>query len=210
MSSAISQTPHSGGDWAWEIATLYPQQGRWTEEEYLSFTDSINRFIEFTDGRLEFLTRPTTEHQLIAKFLFRALDSHVETRNLGEVLFAVLRVYIREGKYREPDLAFKRNENLSEKDSRYFHGSDLVVEIVSDDAESHQRDHETKVQDYAEARIPEYWIVDPQQQKITVLALEGDSYVEHCVTMRSGTVSSRLLAEFSVDTAAVFAAGKKR
>lgn len=210
MSSVASRTPYDGGDWAWEIATLYPEQGRWTEAEYLDLTDSVNRFIEFTDGRLEFLPMPTTEHQLVARFLFRALDSFVVDRNLGEVLFAVLRVYIREGKYREPDLVFKSTENLSEDEDRYWQGSDLVVEIVSSDEESHQRDYKTKVADYAEAQIPEYWIVDPQQQKITVLALEGDKYVEHCVAAPGDVAHSRLLQGFSVDAGAVFEAGKKR
>lgn len=210
MSSVVPQPESERGEWAWQIATLYPPQGRWTEEEYLSLTDSINRLIEFTDGRLEFLTMPTIEHQLIVKFLFRALDQFVEANQLGLVLFAVLRVYLRENVYREPDIVFKRAENRSEDEDRYLRGSDLVVEVVSDDDESRERDYETKVKDYAEAGIPEYWIVDPQQQKITVLTLDGDKYAEHCIAKPGETAESRLLEGFTVDAAAVFEAGKKR
>lgn len=210
MSSVVPQPDSDHGEWAWQIATLYPQQGRWTEEEYLSLTDSLNRFIEFTDGRLEFLAMPTLEHQRIVRFLFRVLDSFTETHRLGEVLFAVLRVYIREGKYREPDIVFKLAENYSKNEGRYYQGSDLVVEVVSDDDESRERDYETKVKDYAEAGIPEYWIVDPQEQKITVLALDGDKYAEHCIARPGDSADSRLLKGFAVNAAAVFEAGKKR
>ena len=76
-----------GKEWAWEIATMYPAQGDWTEAEYLNLTDSTNRLIEFTDGYLEFLTMPTLEHQKILRFLFRLLDSYSLSRNLGEVFW---------------------------------------------------------------------------------------------------------------------------
>ena len=58
--------------------------------------------------------------------------------------------------------------------------------------------------DYAEAGIPEYWIVDPRNETITVLALEGNGYVEHGVCARGDTATSRLLAGFTVDVTAVF------
>ncbi|TWT73591.1 hypothetical protein Pla123a_39270 [Posidoniimonas polymericola] len=194
-------------DWTWEVATLYPQQGNWSESEYLQLTDSVNRFIEFTDGRVEFLAMPTIEHQRIVRFLYDALRAFVDPRQLGEVLFAVLRVYIREGKYREPDIAFKFAANAAESGERYYRGADLVVEVVSDDQESRKRDYETKIADYAEGGATEYWIVDPQQHKITVLTLDGDRYFEHRVAT-DGQAPSKLLDGFSVDVAAVFAAGK--
>jgi hypothetical protein len=37
----------------WDIALLYPAQGDWSEEEYLSLPG--NRLIEFCDGTQEFL-----------------------------------------------------------------------------------------------------------------------------------------------------------
>jgi Uma2 family endonuclease len=55
--------------------------------------------------------------------------------------------------------------------------ADIVVEVVSDDPAGRTRDYEDKRRDYATARIPEYWIVDPARRRITVLGLEGDAYV---------------------------------
>ena len=50
------------------------------------------------------------------------------------------------------------------------------MEIVADGDENHRLDRETKRDEYAKARIPEYWIVNPEQGRITVLTLDGHSY----------------------------------
>ena len=58
--------------------------------------------------------------------------------------------------------------------------------------------------DYAEAAIPEYWIVDPRDETITVLALEGETYAEQGVHTRGGAAASVLLEGFRADVSAVF------
>ena len=47
--------------------------------------------------------------------------------------------------------------------------------------------------DYAEASVPEYWIVDPEGETVTVLTLGGSAYVEHGVFARGDTATSYLL-----------------
>ena len=81
-----------------------------------------------------------------------------------------------------------------------------MVEVVSPD--DPDRDVVEKRADYAEARIPEYWIVDPRNETVTVLALEGGAYVEHGVHDRGQVASSRLLEGFAADVTAVFDAPK--
>ena len=53
--------------------------------------------------------------------------------------------------------------------------------------------------DYAEAGIPEYWIVNPEEESITVLTLDDDSYREHGVFRRGSAATSLLLQGFVVD-----------
>jgi len=60
------------------------------------------------------------------------------------------------------------------------------------------------VADYAEAQIPEYWIVNPLDDTITVLALDSAAYAAHGVFRRGDTATSRLLAGFAVGVDAVF------
>jgi Uma2 family endonuclease len=59
-------------------------------------------------------------------------------------------------------------------------------------------DLETKRTEYARAGIPEYWIVNPLKETITVLQLEDDAYVEHGVFKRGETATSALLEGFAV------------
>jgi Uma2 family endonuclease len=60
--------------------------------------------------------------------------------------------------------------------------------------------------DYAEGGIPEYWIVNPIDETITVLTLAGDAYVTHGVFRRGERAASQLLAGFSVSVDEVFGA----
>jgi Uma2 family endonuclease len=52
----------------------------------------------------------------------------------------------------------------------------LVIEVVSPD--SIKRDYRHKRSEYAALGIPEYWIVDPLEAKITLLQLEEGFYDE--------------------------------
>ncbi|HEX4413166.1 MAG TPA: Uma2 family endonuclease [Lacipirellulaceae bacterium] len=94
----MSITPSSqsaDADYAWEVATLFPEQGEWSEAAYLDLTDGTHRRIEFTDGRLEFLPVPTEVHEAIVRFLFLALYFFVDQRKLGEVYSNGIRLRIR-------------------------------------------------------------------------------------------------------------------
>lgn len=54
----------------------------------------------------------------------------------------------------------------------------LVAEIVSPGKPNEERDYRYKRSEYAARGISEYWIVDPQQGKITVLSLVAGLYEE--------------------------------
>ena len=176
-------------------------QGLWTEEQYLRLTDHVRRLLEFTDGRLEVLPMPTDRHRIILRFLFLALHPFVQDRG-GTVLFAPMRLRIREGKFREPDLLLLRNAGDLRRRNDYWRGADLVAEVVSPD--DPERDTGTKRLDYAQARIPEYWIVNPIDETVTVLVLDGDAYAEHGVYPRGQRAESVCLEGFSVSVAEVF------
>ena len=66
------------------------------------------------------------------------------------------------------------------------------------------RDTQDKRLDCAEARIPEYWIVNPLDETVTVLVLRGTAYVEHGVFRRGQQTDSVCLRDCSLDVASVF------
>jgi Uma2 family endonuclease len=182
------------------VAEVLPQGG-WGDGDYLWVTDHARRLVEFTDGYLEVLPMPSREHQRIVAFLYSVLHAYLRWTG-GEVLFAPLRLRIRAGKFREPDLVLLRDAEDVRSGDRFWSGADLVVEVVSPDDPG--RDFVHKRGDYAEAGIPEYWIVDPRHDTITVLALAAGSYVEHGVYSRGDTATSPLLAGLAIDVASTF------
>ncbi len=183
------------------VCDALPRQGCWTEADYLWLTDRAEGRIEFTDGHIELLPMPTVAHQVILAALYKAFDAWVDVRG-GLVVFAGLRLRVRESKFREPDLLLLRDRHEARNRNRFWLGADLVLEVVSPDGE--ERDWVAKRADYAEGGIPEYWIVDPPEETITVLTLDGDAYAEHRVFGDGERATSLLLPGFSVDVKAVF------
>jgi Uma2 family endonuclease len=173
----------------------------WSEQDYLELAG--NRLVEFSDGTIEVLPMPTELHQLIMMFLCDALRAFVRATDGGTVLVAPFRIRLREGKYREPDVMLMLKANQHRRANDFWDGADLVMEIVSDDDPS--RDLKTKRFEYAEARIPEYWIVDPRKSEVTVLRLAGDHYEEHGVFAAGAEAGSSLLNGFAINVADVFA-----
>lgn len=180
---------------------LAPLQGLWTVEQYLALTSDTNWLVEYTDGVIEVLPIPTDKHQAIALALLLSLLAFVRPRG-GTALYAPLRVEVRPGKFREPDLLVLLNADDPRRQNAYWLGADIVVEIVSPDRP--ERDTEEKPLDYAEAGIPEYWIVNPLDDTITVLTLVGDSYAERAIFRRGERAASKLLDGFSISVDAVF------
>jgi Uma2 family endonuclease len=177
------------------VLSLDPLQGHWTEEQYLLLSDQTNRLLEYSDGYIEVLPMPTDNHQAMLEWLFLALKAFIE-RIGGKVRFAPLRVRVREGKYREPDILLVRDAHDPRRQNRFWLGADLVVEVVSEDAP--ERDTKVKRADYASAGIPEYWIVNPLDSTITVLVLEGGAYRDYGIFRRGERAASRLLEGFAV------------
>ncbi|HHH42319.1 MAG TPA: Uma2 family endonuclease [Chloroflexi bacterium] len=97
---------------------------------------------------------------------------------------------------REPDIAVMLAEHAHRRHEQYWEVPDLVVEVVS--PENRRHDLETKRREYAQAGIPEYWIVDPQEEQITVLTLEGERYTVHGTFGRGTVARSALLSGFEV------------
>jgi Uma2 family endonuclease len=207
MSSSPSSLPEKPEP-AWEIARLFPPQGHWTEGKYLSFTESLNQLVELVDGHVEVLEMPTKSHQKIVHCLLNLLLAYLTEHDSGDAIGAPYRVRMRGATYREPDIVVFLKEHLDRFGERYGEGADLVVEIVSEGAASRLRDYEDKRRDYAQAGIPEYWIVDPIERRLTVLVLDGDDYAVHGEFDSDGEATSQLLPGFTVNVAGLLQAGQ--
>jgi Uma2 family endonuclease len=195
----------------WEIARFFPAQGDWTEKDYLNLETLYGEGIrvELYRGCLEFLPVPTLTHQLIVAFFYDFLKALVAANAGGLVLFSGMRVRIANGnkpQFRQPDVLYMKKEHVHRCFEDFWEGADLVMEVVSGDSKDRDRDLVEKPIEYALARIPEYWIVDPKEKLIRVLNLRGKSY--RVREFRPGMqATSKLLPVLAISVDALLAAG---
>jgi Uma2 family endonuclease len=194
-----------------KIAWLFPRQGEWTEEAYFALPET-NHIVELSEGRLVIPDLPTTSHQRAIGKLFRAMSEHVEMHDLGEVCIAALPVRLWEGKIREPDIVFMSAEHTERKGEDYWGVPDLVAEVISPRTEhssgTEKTDREDKFQEYAQAGVAEYWLVDPEKRTIEVYVLRQGAYHQLGKWGVEETARSEILPNFEVSVAAIVEASE--
>ena len=210
----------ASGEPTWEVAEFcWPRQGRWTEEEYLSVEEACLGRVEFAAGMLEFLALPRLRHARLCSRIADLFRRSIEPAGLGEVLGSELTCKILRGhpdwedRDRIPDVTTLRPDPPTEDGYPLAAGLLAVVEVVSPDPRSRERDHVAKRAEYAAAGIPEYWIVDPTDPAdpfVLVLTLpDGASeYVEYGTFRPGATATSPSLPALTCDVAALFAAAE--
>ena len=104
----------------------------------------------------------------------------------------------------QPDVLVILNEHLDRVQKKRIVGApDLVVEIIS--PSNVATDSIIKRQTYERAGVPEYWLVDPNQETVEVFALENDAYISQGVFKGEQTISSRIVPDLTVHVARFFA-----
>jgi len=88
-----------------------------------------------------------------------------------------------------------RANELREVSAVLDSGALLVIEVVSPD--SIKTDYRYKLTEYAATGIPEYWIIDPISNKVSILELVEGLY-EETVYQGDEVLRSPLLPELSV------------
>jgi Uma2 family endonuclease len=176
------------GQPVWAIASRFPLQGQWSETQYLALPEGYPR-AELSDGYLELLPMPTDRHQAILTVVLFILVDYAN-RTKGRARPAGIRLRLRDERFREPAVAFLAGQHLHLRNPDFWTGADIVVEIVSGGKEDRERDYVVKRREYAEAGIPEYWIIDPDQESITILSLANSAYVDVGVHRRGATIQS--------------------
>lgn len=136
-----------------------------TYDEYLAWAGEGNFLAEWVDGEVIVHMPATQLHQVVKIFLVRLLSAFADLFRLGRVLDAPFEMKLSPtGPAREPDVLFVSTANLSQLTERRLNGpADLVIEIVSDDSVT--RDRDDKFFEYEAAGLPEYWIIDPRPQR---------------------------------------------
>lgn len=148
----------------------------------------------------------------IAHYLFLLLV------NAG-IRFNLIRLYTceiavsGEPRTRFPDLVIMREEHLRLRDKRLLITKEMpppqiVVEVVSPGDRNHRRDYEEKRKQYEARGIPEFWLIDPEQQTVLVLKLKNQQYVEVGTFRGDSAIDSPTFQEFKLTAHQILTAGE--
>ena len=100
-----------------------------------------------------------------------------------------------------PDIVYTRREHFHLMRGSFMEGTpDLLVEVLSQDRD---RDLVRKRDRYAAAGVPEYWIVDPDNEVILVLELSEGQYVDRTVR-RTETLTTLTIPGFELSLERLF------
>lgn len=154
---------------------------RLTFEEYLNHDDGTDTHYELVAGELVDMPPESRENSLIALFL---LAEFLKLLPIDRLCHKDTEIEVTGAKaqVRLPDLMVLSEElavilgNRRGTITREMPPPVLVVEVVSPGKANEERDYRYKRSEYAARGISEYWIVDPQQGKVTVLTLVAGLY----------------------------------
>ncbi len=173
-------------------------------EEYLTYSDGTDNRYELVDGELILMNPPTGGHALILRNITSILENEFLLRNLPWVALQMCGVRTAQRRSRLPDLCvmtLAQAQEMRDVSAVLEFGALLVVEVVSPD--SKKIDYRYKRAEYAVAEIPEYWIVDPLQDKVTILQLVEGLYEEQAY-QGNEVVRSPLLSDLAITPQQIF------
>ncbi len=172
-----------------------------TYEDYAKTPDD-ERY-ELLDGELVFMPSPTAMHQRILGRLFIALYTWIMEGQLGEVFVAPLDVVLSDTNTLQPDIMFISNARARILTVPNIQGApDLAIEILS--PSDPNRDRVRKRAIYERHGVGEYWLVDPDARKITVLLLRDGGYETAGIYTVGDTLASPTLPGFELEVGEVF------
>ena len=172
-----------------------------TVEDYLRLPEGTRA--ELIEGQILMLPSPRVRHQRIVGRIYRLLDEFVRRHRLGEVFVSPFDVHLPTADIVQPDVIYVPDEKNGIVEDWIRGTPDLLIEVLS--PESPERDRIVKRDVYARARVPEYWIVDPDLRAIEVLALAGRKYEPFGYFRAPGEVSSKVLPRFAASLDEIFA-----
>ena len=159
------------------METKQPPDKVWTYDDLPD--DYEGRKYEIFDGELVVSPSPRPRHQIIVKRVYDVLRELLEVPRIAEILFSPLDVVLSPKKVIQPDLLAirwgRRRDTIGDRNIKA--PPDLAIEILSPSNRAHDRVKKRRF--YARNGIREYWIVDPDEKTIEVLALRGKSYRQH-------------------------------
>ena len=158
---------------------------------------------ELADGVLFEMAPPNWEHQSLIDYLVRMLNNFLDTASpLPGWAYSGIGVVLSESTAPTPDMVYVRADRGHLIQGSFVEGvPDIVVEVMSQDR---RRDLVIKRGWYGEAGVPEYWIIDPVSDTISVLEVVGFQYAEKAVLGRGDILTTAAIPGFELELERLF------
>lgn len=151
---------------------------------------------ELIEGQIYYMAPPSRTHQKIAGKLYNCISNYIDSNNGScEPYMAPFAVFLNKDNrnYVEPDISVICDKSkLTDKGCNG--APDWIIEIVS--PSSRRMDYYTKLFKYTTAGVREYWIVDPEKNRISVYNLEHEEMNEYSF---SDTIKAGIYEDLSID-----------
>lgn len=187
------------------MSTSARPDSRLTYDDFLLFPDDRQRH-ELIDGEHYVTPTPVLRHQRLLGRLHLAVAIYLRAHpEHGEVLLSPFDIVFSKWDIVEPDLMFIARDQphiLTEKNM--IGAPALVVEILS--PSTRKRDQTLKLRLFEKHGVREYWMVDPDQDTVTVDRLdETGAFTRSGVLGVDAVLSTPLLPGWSLPLNQLFA-----
>lgn len=169
----------------------------YTEDDYYNIPEDVRA--ELIDGYLLYnMASPSRIHQFILSELHGTIYNYIKSKGGScRVVPAPFAVKLNEDRNTivEPDISVVCDPSKF-TDHGCTGAPDWIIEIVSPSNSSH--DYVTKLNLYLETGVREYWIVDPEKQKIFVYYLEEEGFDVETYTFED-TIKVKIYDDLEID-----------
>jgi len=147
-----------------------------TPEDWERLADKA-RFVELMEGKLIVHSPVALGHQKLVGFLYFLLTHYLLLKRNGQVFLGPFTMDLGLSRKFQPDLFFVGTGRTAQLiEDRLLGPADLAIEVGSRSTQKY--DQGEKRDYYAQARVEEYWIVDPFAEKVFVDRPAGSRVME--------------------------------
>jgi Uma2 family endonuclease len=206
MTQAITHRQFEPGTTGWLVDDLQDPdiQWQWSEGRYELVDGVLTKMAPQGFGGINPLSR-----------LRRLVEKHLDATNQGGYFHNEVDLLLRPSRIARPDMIFLTAHQLKqqnvlarqrEQDAKRYHPvyvvPALLVESISAGHENHDR--VTKREWYAQATIPNYWLLNAQDRSLVCLILEGGNYIEEASGRDNDIIRSSVFGGVTIPLADVW------
>jgi Uma2 family endonuclease len=158
---------------------------------------------EFIEGEIVLNSPVKRKHYIIVGFIFQLLKTYVDINSLGEVATEKVLIHLTRNDF-EPDLVYFDEEQVKsfDRNTMLHPAPRLVVEVLSSSTQKYDRG--IKFEDYANHKVKEYWIIDPDLEEIEQYILNDAFQYDLKLKSTSGQITLEAIENLTLNIHSFF------